>query len=259
MREYPLRWTKVGLTSRRRPLLRIDQGKLVEAAFECEAVASFARLWSAAARVLARRPASWAWMRASASAGLTGLEIHSTTPGGMFSQFQTCSPACRREDADHGHRILRTVAQQFAAERDRIAAVADELEQNQVDLRILLQKRPRLADVLGCVDRVELLRIERVEEKATIVAIGGDDEDGSAGAFVLPSADPAAIAQARAAHWPSRRVDMRSTRASISSGNAELAGEEHHLALIAGADARKSAATARYSGGLTWSSKSISR
>ena len=65
------------------------------------------------------------------------------------------------------------------------------------------------------------LRVEGIEQKAPVVAIGGDDQNRSADAF----------ADHQLTQRPSRRRgrafaiapgDMRSTRASISSGNASL-------------------------------------
>src|SRR5690606_23190504 len=72
--------------------------------------------------------------------------------------------------------ILRTVLQQFTAEGNGIAGLADKFEQDQIDLRILGEEGTRLADVLGGVDRVEFLRVERIEQDATVFAVGGHDK-----------------------------------------------------------------------------------
>ena len=100
--------------------------------------------------------------------------------------------------------------------------IVEEFEQHEIDLRILLEERARLGDVLRGIDRVELLRIERIEQHAAIVAIGRDDEDG-----------PAAVAlRHQETHRPSRnrggvRTSLsglsRCKEPSISSGTLRFA------------------------------------
>jgi len=125
------------------------------------------------------------------------------------------------KDADHRHGRARVVLAQLAAECERAARVVEKLEQHEIDLRILLEERARLRDVLGGVDRVELLRVERIEQHAAIVAIGRDDEDRAA-----------AFARVHDTHRPSRsrggtRTSLsglsRCSEPSISSGTERFA------------------------------------
>ena len=161
-------------------------------------------------------------MRAIASPACTGLVIHSITPGGMRSQCACWRAVFARKDADHRHRRARMVLAQLAAERERSARVVEEFEQHEIDLRILLQECARLRDVLGRVDRVEFLRVERVEQHAAIVAIGGDDEDGAA-AFVRRHHDTHRPSRRRGGARTSLSGLRRCNDPSISSGTLRFA------------------------------------
>lgn len=70
---------------------------------------------------------------------------------------------------------------QLVAEGDGICGVTEKFQKDQVDLGLLDQKRTRLADILGRVDRIELLRIKRLEQEPPILAVRGDDQHRSAG------------------------------------------------------------------------------
>src|SRR6185312_2877942 len=124
-------------------------------------------------------------------------------------------------DAEDRHRRARMVLAQFAAERERAARVVEKLEQHEIDLRILFEERARLRDVLRRVDRVELLRVERIEQHAAVVAIGRDDEDRAA-AFVRVH-DTHRPSRSRGGARTSLSGLRRCSEPSISSGTARFA------------------------------------
>ena len=202
--------------------LRIDDRKLVEAAVECElvAIAAGCRRGRCARGLRAHRRQH----RVDARHRLAGMHRAGDPfddAGRHAIPMRLIACAIPGKNAEDRHRRAGMVLAQLAAERERAARIVEELEQHEIDLRILLEERARLCDVLGGVDRVELLRIERIEQHAAIVAIGRDDEDRAA-----------AFAGVHDTHRPSRsrggtRTSLsglrRCSEPSISSGTARLA------------------------------------
>lgn len=161
-------------------------------------------------------------VRVIASPACTGLVIHSMTPGGMRSQLgcwraaaPESGPITRHGRARDGADEARRRTRAPRAHRRRNSSSRDRSAD-------LLEKRTRTGGVLRGVDRVELLRIERIEQRAAIIAIGRDDEHGPAAWSPRSSGDPPAIAQTRQrAHFG---IELsRCKEPSISSGTFKFA------------------------------------
>ncbi len=167
------------------PAFRIDDGELVETAVEREVItiAAGGRRRGRCARGLAAHRKHRVDAR-HRLARTHGAGDPFDDAGRHAIPVRLLARAVAREDADDRHRHARMVLAQLAAERERAARIVEEFEQDEIDLRILLEERARLRDVLRRVDRIEFLRVERIEQHAAIVAIGGDDEDRAA-AFAL--------------------------------------------------------------------------
>ena len=154
------------------------------------------------------RAASTPRTRPSTSLDSTGLRSQSTTPGGTCDQSHLRCADIGRGDADHRHFGQALVALELRAERDRFLRVADKFEHDHIDLRILLQERHRLRQIFGRIDGFEILRVQRIEQHAAVVALRGDDEDRTLARLLGTSGYPAPVAQTRLAGRFERVLDV---------------------------------------------------